>query len=129
MAILDTSLLVALFDLDHPHHKPAREAVLGHGVWHVSGGVLAEFTQAIRRLTNEQGSDGNAAARQALESLRAFSGYRTIQEYDEPHVARIHATAPGMSYVDAWGVSLAVTRQEPLLTLDGRQRRLLAQLG
>ncbi len=128
MAIVDTSLLVPLFDRGHANHTQARRQAAEHSIWHISCGVLAEFTQVIRRIANDHAQDGNVAARRALEALREMTGYRPIESFDEPLIARIYAMDPALSYVDAWGIAAALERQEPLLTLDDHQENMLARL-
>lgn len=128
MAIVDTSLLVPLVDRGHPHHARARRKATDHSIWHITGGVLAEFTQVIRRIANDQAQDGNAAARKALDALRETTGYRPLVTFDEPLIARIYSMDPALSYVDAWGIAVALERQEPLLTLDEHQATVLERL-
>ncbi|MGH2669845.1 MAG: PIN domain-containing protein [bacterium] len=122
MPVPDTSILVPLFDADHPHHARARRAVGAPGPLHVSGGVLAELTTVLRRRGSDVGLDGELIAREALERLEALQGYRHASEYDAVAVSRLYRTHSGLSYVDAWGIALALGMDEQLLTLDARQR-------
>lgn len=128
MAIIDTSVLVPLFDADHPQHHDAQRLAREHNPWHISGGVLSEFTRVVRRLTNLRGEDGNQAARRALAVLEEYAGYRPLADYDAALASRIFRMDDGMSYVDAWGIALSYARSEPLLTLDRRQRSILKRI-
>lgn len=128
LPIFDTSVLIPLLDAGHKDHAAAREAAARHKVWNVPAGVVVEVTQVIRRLANARGSDGNAAARRALDALESTAAYRYLDRHDMGLASRIYQTNPGLSYADAWGISLALERDEPLVTHDERQMRVLDRL-
>lgn len=123
MPVPDTSVLAALFDADHPRHTEARRLVGAPGVLHVSGGVVAELTTLLRRRANDVGLDGNRVAREALEQLEKLGGFRLATDYDTEAASRLYRDNAALSYVDAWGIALAVGLGEELLTLDERQRK------
>lgn len=122
MPVPDTSILVALFDADHPQHARALSVVGAPGTLHVTGGVLAELTTVLRRRGNDVGLQGDRIAREAVERLEGLQGFRHATEYDAPAVSRLYRSHDGLSYVDAWGIMLALGLREELLTLDARQR-------
>lgn len=122
MPVADTSVLVPLFDADHPHHAQARRAVEAPGTLLVSGGVLGELTTVLRRRAKDIGLDGDRIAREALGKLESLAGFRHADAYDATAVSRIFQAHAGLSYVDAWGVALAIETGDELLTLDSRQR-------
>ncbi|MBW3581892.1 MAG: PIN domain-containing protein [Euryarchaeota archaeon] len=128
MAIFDTSVLLSLFDPGHVHHAKAREATESHTLWHVTPGVLAELTQVVRRHANARGTDGSALSRRLLETLETTTSYRPLAQHDPEFVSRIFQIHAELSYVDAWGIAVALDRVEPLVTFDERQRAVWESL-
>jgi predicted nucleic acid-binding protein len=121
MPVIDTSVLVPLFDADHPRHAEARQLVAAPVLLHVTGGVLAELTTVLRRRGKDAGLDGARVAREALVQLEALHGFRHVIDYDAEAVSRAYAQHSALSYVDAWGVVLALEMGEDLMTFDDRQ--------
>jgi predicted nucleic acid-binding protein len=121
MPVLDTSVLVPLFDADHPDHAQARERVGAPILLHVSGGVIAELTTVLRRRAKDAGLDGSRVAREALSKLEGLRGFRHAASYDADAVSRVYQAHSALSYVDALGIVLALDLGEPLLTFDDRQ--------
>lgn len=119
--VIDTSVLVPLFDADHPLRSKAQGLTKAPGVLAVCGGVLAELTTVIRRRGKDVGLDGDQIAREALAHLEALRGFRHIDAYDARAVSQLYREVPGLSYVDAWGVVIAIEMDEELLTFDTRQ--------
>lgn len=128
MTILDTSILIPLLDGSHPHHSEARERVARSPVWQVPAGVISELCLVVRRSANRQALDGNSMARRMLTALEAMPAFRCLTAYDSRLASRIYLEHPSLSYVDAWGIAVALDRQEPLLTLDETQQRVFERL-
>lgn len=72
--------------------------------------------------------DGNLVAQRALDALESTGAYRYVAEHDGQLVSRIYHSTPGLSYVDAWGIALALDRVEPLVSFDNRQLEVLERL-
>lgn len=123
MAVVDTSVLVAAFDDEHPRHRAARAALAKQAAVVVHGGILEELTRVMRRAANQAGLDGNQVARAVLATLRASPGYRLAADYDEAATAQRFAENPPLSYVDAWGIEVAHATGQELLTFDRDQER------
>lgn len=121
MPVVDTSVLVPLFDADHPHHHDARQLVAAPILLYVTGGVLAELTTVLRRRGKDVGLDGARIAREALGQLEKLQGFRHVTDYDPGSVSRTYAAHAGLSYVDAWGIVLAMDMGEDLISFDERQ--------
>ena len=69
MPAMDADALVALVTSTHPHHVAARARFDAAGQIYLHPSVITEFTTVLRRQANRNGGDGNAVARQALETL------------------------------------------------------------
>ncbi|MHB8584735.1 MAG: PIN domain-containing protein [Thermoplasmatota archaeon] len=123
MPIYDSSVLVPLFDQDHPLHEKARKEVARPEMVYVSGGVLTEVSSVLRRRANLVGLDGNAVARDAVRALAAMQGFRHAPHHDPALVAEIYEAHQTLSHVDAWGIALALSTAEDLATFDERQRK------
>lgn len=123
MAVVDASMLIALFDASHSRHAEARQAIARHPTLDVCGGIIGETTRILRRTANLNGQDGNRVARQALASLRSMPGYRLFSSYDEAAAAGLYQANTSLSYVDAWGIQVALEAREELLTIDDGQRK------
>lgn len=123
MPVVDSSVLVPAFDIDHPRHAEARAELAKTGLLHVSGGALAEVTTVLRRRANDMGSDGSKFAREALARLEELAGFRHATSYDAEEVSRVYQKHSTLSYVDAIGVVLAVGLGDDLLTFDDAQAR------
>ncbi|MEA3203871.1 MAG: hypothetical protein QOI63_1551 [Thermoplasmata archaeon] len=123
MGVVDSSLLLDLFDADSPSHRKA-QARLSNGTLAITPGVLSEVTQAIRRRATAAGLDGSRAARDMLAALRALPGYLFVVDADDEAIASLHAANSAMSYVDAWGIWLARKTGEELWTHDRAQSRV-----
>lgn len=121
MPVVDTSVLVPLFDADHSRHDDARRLVAAPILLRVTGGVLAELTTVLRRRGKDAGLDGARIAREALVQLEGLRGFRHSTDYDPEAVSRTYASHAGLSYVDAWGIVLAMETGEELLTFDEDQ--------
>lgn len=128
LAIIDTSVLIPILDRLHTSHDKARDATNKHTIWHIPAGVVQELTQVVRRRMNARSGDGNTAARQALDGLESASAYRYLPGHDPEFVSRIYHAHPALSYVDAWGIAVALDRVEPLVTFDERQRAVWESL-
>ena len=121
MPVVDTSVLVPLFDADHPRHQEAKILVAKPILLHVTGGVLAELTTVLRRRGKDVGLDGARIAREALIHLEGLRGFRHATDYEPESVSRTFGAHPSLSYVDAWGIVLAMDMGEDLLSFDERQ--------
>lgn len=121
MAVVDTSILVPLFDAAHVNHAKAKAALSGINRLAIPGGVLAELTRLIRRLAKRQGLDGNQAAREAIHALRALPGFRDTGDGLATVTEARYALESNLSYVDAWGIEAALADRDDLLTFDAHQ--------
>lgn len=121
MAVVDTSVLLPLFDVAHANHARARAALSAVDRIATHGGVLAELTRLIRRRAILRGLDGNAASRQAIGALRGLPGFRDTGDGLGAKVAQRYAAETGLSYADAWGIEAALADRDALLTFDARQ--------
>lgn len=127
MPVPDTSVLVPLFDADHPRHQDARRQVGAPVMLHVTGGVLAELTTVLRRRAKDTGLDGARTAREALRHLESLRGFRHAVTYDATEVSRVYKAYETLSYVDAMGIVLALELGDPLLTFDDTQSKAYAK--
>lgn len=121
MAVVDTSVLLPLFDMGHANHAKAKAALSDIERIATHGGVLAELTRLIRRRAILRGMDGNIAAREAVRALRALPGFRDTGDGLGAKVERRYAAETGLSYADAWGIEAALADRDDLLTFDAKQ--------
>ncbi|MFA5862833.1 MAG: PIN domain-containing protein [Candidatus Thermoplasmatota archaeon] len=121
MPVPDTSVLVPIFDADHPLHEKARAQIGAPVLLHVTGGVLAELTTVLRRRGNDVGLDGSRIARECLGELEQLRGFRHASPCDGAEVTRVFKAHSSLSYVDAWGIVLALELGDTIITFDERQ--------
>lgn len=124
MPVLDTTVLVALFDESHESRGKVLRQLGDATVLHIPSVVLAELMLVLRKLAKDRGHDGNAFARACLAKLMAKRGIEERQEYDGAAARQLFRANPGLSYVDAVGIVTARTMNEELLTLDKEQLKL-----
>ncbi len=121
MAVVDTSVLVPLFDVAHPNHAKARAVLAEIDRLATHGGALAELTRVIRRRANLRGLKGNEAARAAVHALRALPAFRDTGDGLAAQVEKRYQAEPKLSYADAWGIEAALADRDDLLTFDKHQ--------
>jgi predicted nucleic acid-binding protein len=121
VTVVDTSVVVALLDADHPHHASAASRV-ATGPITATWGTLLETSMVIRRLAKDAGLDGNKAARKALRAIISLDGFREAGGADLRGVLALYDRSHALSFADAWTLSVAIETGEPLLTFDDTLR-------
>lgn len=119
LPVVDTSALVPVYDLDHPHRAQALEMLEGHDRLVVPTVVLAELTTYIRRKVKDAGGDGNQAARRALAELMASHGVEERPLRDGRPAHRLYAESAALSFADAVVIATAWAYDAGLICFDG----------
>ncbi len=119
MTVVDTDVLVASLDRNHPHHLKAK-AALAEGPLVITWGTLTEVASVTRRLAKDARMNGNQVARDGLAALLALAGFREAGAVPLENVVGLHRQEPALSFVDAWNLCAAAMKQDSLLTFDRR---------
>lgn len=121
MPVFDTSALLPIFNPEHPHHGRAREAFERAELVVLHPCVLTEFTMVIRRLAKDLGQDGNAAAREALQSLLDQPRVLVSGDMDHRPACELYMARKEISFTDAVVAmsDKAFDREEPVAFDDG----------
>lgn len=129
LPILDTSFLVAAWNLDHPDNAAARKRLAqqtneADPVLRINAGALAEASRILRRLAKDAGLDGNGAARHYLTTFLRLPGTTIEARFaDEAWPRYLEQTS--LSFVDAWILEQALRLGDEVWTYDrGLQKAL-----
>lgn len=127
MPIVDTSFLVALFNVDDRHHARAVQDAQASDELLVPVPVLVELVQTVfyGTLKVEGAGQARRRARRARRDLLDIRLVRLEFEYDEALAGALFEARPALSYVDAVGIALASKSDKGLLTYDRDQETAL----
>lgn len=126
MPVIDTSVLMALFNEEDRHHGRAREATKEPGVYVIAAVILQEFLMALgRRITTLAGTARSRnAVREAYTALASSPAFRIQPGYRVEAAGRVYVSHKTLSYADAVAIALARDTRDELLTFDQAQRRV-----
>ena len=101
MPAIDADAMVALHTSTHPSHIEARRKFEAVGQVYLHPSVVTEFTTVLRRQANKQGLDGNAIAREALQSFMAQPRVQLSIDVDHGDATLRYLANRDLSFTDA----------------------------
>jgi predicted nucleic acid-binding protein len=123
MTVVDTSVLVALFDRQDARCDEVRQRFRGNEPLLVAPESLVELLGVLKSKA------GRAASDQALGDLMRIRTVTWIHESDPAGSYRFQQAHPGLSYMDAAAIGCALRRGVALWTFDGRQQKAFEAAG
>ncbi len=121
MPVVDASVLVALFNVQDPHHERARDLAEAPTAWRVPTVALVELSQVARRMADT--TDRERDARRAAAATWALPFAQEETSYDVDAARALYERRRTLSYADAIIIATAWHHGDTLLTFDKRQER------
>jgi predicted nucleic acid-binding protein len=123
---IDSDAVVALMTTTHPHHAEARRQFDAASHIYLHPSVITEFTTVLRRQAKKNGLDGNAVAREALDTLLKQPRVTIELGIDHHQAADRYAKTTTLSFTDAVVADFQfhLDRQPPI-TFDAALAKLV----
>ena len=125
MSTFDTSALVPVYARRHPRRAEAVQAFEQADEVVVHPCVLAEFSGVMRRLAKDEGHDGNAVARRAVQELLAQPRVVVRSDVDHDQAVAKYLGDHALSFTDA----VIVCAQDAVAFDEGIWRARAAHVG
>lgn len=123
MAVVDTSVLVPLFDNRHAQHAKAVARLADVTDLGVVAPSLQELASVLRREGKARGLDGGQIARQAVARLRAQPRFQDKGAGVAAAACGRFVASPGLSLADCWAIEAALADGDELVTFDANQAK------
>ncbi len=123
MPVVDTSFLVALFNVEDAHHAKATKQAAAAATLIVPSPVLVEFLQVVYYQSRRAHGEADAAglSRRACRQLVAIASVRVEVDYGHDKAQAIFLANKKLTFVDAAGLHLARAMRDELYSFDKEQ--------
>lgn len=123
MPIVDTSVLVAMFNPDDVHRSDALRISKAAAEMVVPQLVLAEFLQVVEHMTRRHtgGAAVAVASRRAYQEVQRGRNVVFHAGHDHAKAAAIYLGNPKLSYIDAAAIQVALSTGQELASFDDDQ--------